>query len=107
MIVAQLVVKYSCLWNTKFHNLLHKGPQLDSVRSQFYPVHTATSYFFISFFLPLHLDLQNYLFPSGFPTVILYAFWNNYETMHSHSLPDIGRPGNPFRVAKTLIIHAQ
>jgi hypothetical protein len=55
---------------------VHKSPPLIPILSQIDPVHTIPSYLRISLILSthLHLGLPGGLFPSGFPTNILYAF---------------------------------
>jgi hypothetical protein len=66
------------LRNPKAHHRVHKSPQLVPILSQFDPVHTIPSYISkIQFNIvhpPLLLGLPSGLFPSGFPTNILYAF---------------------------------
>jgi hypothetical protein len=65
------------LWNLKVHNHVHKNPSLVSILSQIYPVHSTPSYISLRSILVLsthlHLGLSSGLFPSGFPTNILYA----------------------------------
>jgi hypothetical protein len=59
------------LRNPKVHCRLHKSPLVVSILSQINPVHTTPSYLSK---IHLHLGLPSGLFPSGFPTNILYAF---------------------------------
>jgi hypothetical protein len=64
------------LRNPKGHYHAHKGPPLVPILSQTYPVHTIPSYLSkIHLILSSHLSLglPSGLFPSGFPTKILYA----------------------------------
>jgi hypothetical protein len=77
------------LWNPKVYYLVHKSPPLMSILNQINPVHTTTSYF-----SKIHLIVSSYLrlgkpsglFPSGFPTKILYAFlfWPICATCPTH-----------------------
>jgi hypothetical protein len=67
------------LRNPKVHHRVHKSPPLVPILSQFDPVHTIASYlskirFNIVYLRHLRLGLPSGLFPSGFPTNILYAF---------------------------------
>jgi hypothetical protein len=64
------------LWISKFHYLVHKSLLLVPILSQINPVHTAKSYLSKIHFniIPyLLLCLPSSLFPSDFPTSILYA----------------------------------
>jgi hypothetical protein len=61
----------SILWNLKVHYHACKSPPLVPVLIQINPVHTTGSYLSTTH---LHLGLPSGLFPSGFPTNILYAF---------------------------------
>jgi len=65
------------LWNPKFHSRVHKILPLDPILSQIHQVHTFPPYFLkthSSIFSHLRLDLVSDLFPSGFPTKIIYEF---------------------------------
>jgi hypothetical protein len=61
----------SILWNMKDHYPVRKSPPLVPILSQIDPVHTTTSY--LSLILST-LGLPSGLFPSSFPTSILYPF---------------------------------
>jgi hypothetical protein len=66
------------LWNPKVHYCVHKSHSLVPTLSQINPVHTTPSYLSkIHFNInppSVRLVLSSGLFPSGFPTRILYAF---------------------------------
>jgi hypothetical protein len=65
------------LRNPKVHHRVHKSPPLVPILSQFDPVPTIPSYLSkILLILSTHLrfGLPSGLFPSGFPTNILYVF---------------------------------
>jgi hypothetical protein len=66
----------SILRNPKIHYRVHKSPPLVRILSQIDPVHTIPSYLRPILILSTHLCLRlpSGLFPSGFPTNILYAF---------------------------------
>jgi hypothetical protein len=64
-------------WNPKVHYRVHKSLPLDTMLSQTNSVHTIPPYFYNTHFTSpshLHLGLPSGLFPSGFPTKILYTF---------------------------------
>jgi hypothetical protein len=63
------------LRNPKIHNCVHKSPLLVPILSQIDPVHTIPSLKSILLLSThLRLGLPSGIFPSGFPTNILYAF---------------------------------
>jgi hypothetical protein len=66
----------SILWNPKVHYRVHQSPPLAPILSNINPIHTIPSYRRSILILSTHLrfDLPSRLFPSGFPTNILYAF---------------------------------
>jgi hypothetical protein len=66
----------SILRNPKVHHCIHKSPPLVTILSQIDPVHTIPSYLRSILILSthLHLGLCSGLFPSGFPTNILYRY---------------------------------
>jgi hypothetical protein len=65
------------LWNPKVHYRVHESPPLVSILSQIDPVNTIPSYLPKIYFNIVHhprLCVPSGLFPSRFPTNILYAF---------------------------------
>jgi hypothetical protein len=66
------------LWNPKAHHRVHKSPPRVPVLSQINLVHTTPASLSLRSILILSshlcLGLPSGLFPSGFPTNILYAF---------------------------------
>jgi hypothetical protein len=66
----------SILWNPKFHYRVHMTLPLVPIPCQIDPIHTIPSYTRSILILSIHLrlGLPSGLFPSGFPTKILYAF---------------------------------
>jgi hypothetical protein len=81
----------SSFWNPKVHRRVHKSPPLVPILSPINPVYTTQSYLRSILILSthLHLGLPSGLFPSGFPTNILYAF---LFSPHSCYMP---RPSYP------------
>jgi hypothetical protein len=65
------------LWNPKVHYRVHKSSPLVPILSQIDPIHTIPSYLSKNHFnmvTHLRLGLPSGLFPSVFPTNILYVF---------------------------------
>jgi hypothetical protein len=64
------------LWNPKVHYRVHKSPPLVPILSQMNPIYTIPSYIRSILILSTHLclGLPSDLFPTGFPTNILYVF---------------------------------
>jgi len=76
-IVTQIVEKFPLLsWNPKVRCHVYKSPPLVSILSQMNSNHHFPSYFLKIYSYSsshLHLGLPTGLFPSGFPTKVLYA----------------------------------
>jgi hypothetical protein len=67
----------SILWNPKVHHRVNKSLPLLPILSQINSIHTIPSYLskiILILFTHLRLGLPSGLFPSGFPTNILYTF---------------------------------
>jgi hypothetical protein len=65
------------LWNPKVHYHVHKSPRLVPILRQINKIHTFPSYpskIHFNIVHPLTSLSSQWLFPSGFPTNILYAF---------------------------------
>jgi hypothetical protein len=65
------------LFNPKVHYRVHNGPSLVRIQDQINPVYTAPSNLSIksvlTIFAHLCLGLLSGLFPSGFPTYVVYS----------------------------------
>jgi hypothetical protein len=78
------------LWNMEVHYHAHNSPPLAPILSHINPVHTTPSYLRSILILSthLHLGLPSGLFPSHFPTKLLYAFFFSllYTTCPAHNI---------------------
>jgi hypothetical protein len=72
------------LWNPEVHHRVHKSPRLVPILSQIYPIHTTPFSLRSILILSTHLRLRvpSCLFPSGFPTNILYAFLSTSQSCY-------------------------
>jgi hypothetical protein len=96
LIGAQLVIKIpQLLQYPKVHYRVHNIKSLDPILSQLNRIHILIYYFFkirFNIILPSTSISPNSLFPSGFPTEVLYAFIvffhkpTCYNPSTSHSL---------------------
>jgi hypothetical protein len=86
------------LWNREVQCCVHKSPLLVSFLSEIDPVHTILSHIRSIWILSTHLclGLPSGLFPSGFPTKILYAF-----SPHSCYIPS---PSHPLDLIVLIIL---
>jgi hypothetical protein len=67
----------SILWNPKIHYHVHKSHPVALFLNQINLIHIILSYhsnIHLTLFTYLRLGLPSGIFPSGFPTNILYAF---------------------------------
>jgi hypothetical protein len=71
------------LWNPKVHYRAHKSPSLVPILSEINPINTIPSILILS--THLRLGIPSGLFPSHFPTNILYAFL--FSFIRATSLP--------------------
>jgi hypothetical protein len=87
---SSAIQELNILWNPKVHYRVHKSSPLDPILSQIDPVYTTPSYLCLRsifmLFTRLHLGLPSGLFPSDFPTNVLYAF------PHSCYMPRLSHP---------------
>jgi hypothetical protein len=79
------------IWNPKVRHRVHRSPPLVLILIHINPIHTIPSYLRYVIILSTHvcLGLSSSLFPSGFPTNILYAF---LFCPHSCCVPCPSRP---------------
>jgi hypothetical protein len=78
------------LWDPRVHNRVHKRPPLVPIQSQIIqsiPPHPVSLKSILISTTHLHLGLSSGLFPSGFPTNILYAFL--FSPIHATCLPNV------------------
>jgi hypothetical protein len=73
----------SILWNPKVHRRVHKSPPLVTILSQIDPVHTIPSCLSKTYWI----GLPSCLYPSGFPTNILYALLFSPIRATCHAYP--------------------
>jgi hypothetical protein len=78
---------HSVLWNPKVHYRVHKSPPLIPNLRQIDPIHTNPSYIskihFNIVHPPLRVGVPSGLFPSEFPTIILYAFPQHFMELEN------------------------
>jgi len=73
-------MQQSCPWKEippKTHYRVHNSPVMDTILSQMNPIHNFTPHFFkiyLILFWNVRVGIPSRLFPSGFPTKILYIF---------------------------------
>jgi hypothetical protein len=77
----------SILRNPKVQYRVHKSLPLVPILSHIHPIHSIPSY--LSKITHLRLGLSGGLYPSGFPTIVLYAF---FFSTHSCYMPHPSHP---------------